>query len=332
MLRPMRTPNSSPILARELLHDAEEFLKYLGSARGYSPLTLRAYRSDFLQFSKYLEHRGLPTDFTQLSVSTLYGWATHLGEQYAPATVRRKLDSLSSLLTHLRNLGVIDSNPLATVPRPKRTRRIPDPPSTKECQQLLAACQTARERVILALLLFAGLRKSELIGLDHSGLDEDLSEVRIRNGKGGHQRVIPLHNTVRDAMAEYLGEHGRREGPLIISRAETRLGSTSFQRLFRRVVKRAGLEERGLTIHSLRHAFASQLVKAGVDVATVAELMGHSNISTTSAYLHSNAATKQDAIAKLCIPEKGGGPFETANEQTCRATRERFDCDEEVGG
>ena len=123
-----------------------------------------------------------------------------MGEKYAPATVRRKIDSLGSLLSHLRNLGLIDGNPLAAVPKPKRTRRIPDPPSTKECQQLLGACQTTQEQAIFALLIFAGLRKSELIGIDHSDLDEELSEVRIRNGKGGHQRLGFRANGKRHRM------------------------------------------------------------------------------------------------------------------------------------
>ena len=319
MLRPMSTPNSRradhttsrPKFARELPKEAEEFLRYLDRVRGHSPLTLRAYRSDFLQLTRYLARKGLPAEFTRLSTSILHRWATHLGEHYAPATVRRKLDSLSSLLTHLQHLGLIDGNPLAAIPKPKRTRKIPDPPSPEECRRLLAACQTSRERAILALLVFTGLRRSEVIGLDHSDLAEDLSELRVHCGKGGHQRIIPLHNAVRSALNEHINACACGDGPLIVSRARTRLGSTSLQRLFKRVLRRAGLQNRGLTIHSLRHAFASQLVKAGVDVATIAALMGHANISTTSLYLHSSTATKRAAISRLATAGPRSDPADS---------------------
>ena len=77
------------------------------------------------------------------------------------------------------------------------------------------------------------------------------------------------------------------------------MSASTFWRMFRRLIRRAGLEHNGLTPHGLRHHFGSQLVKAGVDVATIADLMGHSNISTTSVYLHSDSAAKREAINQL---------------------------------
>jgi len=140
--RTVAVQSTPPPCEDALPPEAEEFLGHLQSVRDCSPLTVRAYRGDFLQLSRYLKQQQLPVDFINLSSSTLYEWAAWLSERYAPATVRRRLDSLSALLRHLRNLGRIQVNPVATIPRPKRRRKIPDPPNPEEARRLLEACQT----------------------------------------------------------------------------------------------------------------------------------------------------------------------------------------------
>ncbi len=278
---------------------AEEWLEYLGTVRGYSQLTLRAYRSDLVQLVTFLSKRGTPVDFASLEPRMLYQWATHLGERYAPATVRRKLDTLSSLMRHLCNLGLADSNPLATIARPKRKRQIPDPPTASEGQQLLAACRTNRERSVIAVLLFCGLRKSEVIGLDCGDLAADLSQLRVRHAKGGDERVVPLCEEARTILKAYLEVIPDTSGALVLNKAGKRIGSTSLQRLFKRLLRRADLVERGLTIHSCRHAFASQLLKAGVNLRSVQLLLGHRSIASTEQYLHVTADDQQDAVDRL---------------------------------
>lgn len=284
----------------------EDWLEYLSKVRGYSPLTLRAYRSDLRQLVGFLQERGQSAVLTELRPPVLYQWAVWLGEQYAPATVRRKLDVVSSLMNHLRNLGIIERNPLATIPRPKRQRKIPSVPSPEECRRLLAACRRPAERVVLALLIFCGLRKAELIGLDRNDVAQDLGALTIRQGKGGHQRVIPLCQSVRDILCEYLQLHPGSEGPLVCNRVNKRLGSTSLQRLFKRVAKRAGLAERGLTLHSLRHGFATQLVTAGVNLRSVQQLLGHRSLTSTQQYLHLDQHMQEEAVGKLEARLQGG--------------------------
>lgn len=279
--------------------EAEEWLAHLRTVRGYSTLTLRAYRADVRQLSDFLQERQNQVDITSLEPRILYRWATQLGERYAPATVRRKLDAVSSLMTHLRNLGLIASNPLATIPRPRRKRKIPDPPTVVECQQLLGACQTSRERAVIGLLIFCGLRKSELIGLDRTDLAADLSQLSVRQAKGGDQRLVPTCQEARAVLRSYLDEQPQTDSPLICNKIGRRMGSTSLQRLFKRIVRRAGLEKRSLTIHSLRHSFASQLLRAGVNLRSIQMLLGHRSIASTEQYLHVAQQDQRDAVERL---------------------------------
>ena len=110
---------------------------------------------------------------------------------------------------------------------------------------------------------------------------------------------MPLCPTLRDLVITHLNQHDHPSGPLFVGRTGERTTVTSFARLFRRLLRRAELEDEGITPHKLRHAFGTTLVREGVDVATIAELMGHSNISTTSLYLHASPTTMRAAVEKL---------------------------------
>jgi site-specific recombinase XerD len=271
------------------------FLDFLSKVRGYSPLTIKAYSSDLKQLTASLAQAGV-TDPARADTTHLYDYARALAERHQPATVRRKLDSASSYYRHLVNTGALSRNPVALVPRPRRSRRIPHPPNPDQCRQLLRAGRTLREKTTIALLLTLGVRKAELIGANRSDLSPDLSALRIR-GKGDRERVVPVPPATGRLLRQYLeNEHPGTE-PLVTSFAGTRLGRTALQRMFRRLVKRAGLQDTGLTIHSCRHGFATNLLVIGCDVATLAALLGHASPTTTLGYLHSDPSRQAHAVA-----------------------------------
>lgn len=108
-----------------------------------------------------------------------------------------------------------------------------------------------------------------------------------------------MSDLAAQAVRTYAG--ARTSGPLLITGRGTRLGSTALQREFRRLLLRAGLDGRGYTLHSLRHAFATHVLRAGTDVATLRELMGHASIETTARYLHADAATKSAAVSAWAL-------------------------------
>ena len=163
----------------------------------------------------------------------------------------------------------------------------------------MAACATPQERIIVGLLRYCGLRRNELLLLDVAGIAADYSSIAV-SGKGYKQRAIPLHSDLRQLLRDYIPNLPTDEEQAVIrNQAGNRMSPTSFYRVFRKLLQRAGLADKSLTPHSLRHHFATELIRAGADLATVASLLGHGNVSTTSRYLHTDSATKRTAIGLL---------------------------------
>lgn len=152
-------------------------------------------------------------------------------------------------------------------------------------------------------MLMGGLRRGEVLGLNVESIDPECTQVLVR-GKGSKERVVPLCPILRDLLVAYLEKRPDAAGPLFVGRTGNRTTVTSLTRLFRRLLKRAGLEDEGITPHKLRHAFGTTLVREGVDVSTIAELMGHSSIATTSVYLHASPTTMRAAVGKLRFGER----------------------------
>ncbi len=287
-------------LTAETLHDARvlirEHLEYAAQVRGLSPQTIRAYRGDLAQFTRYLEQESLPQDARAINSKHLHQYARWLGQSRSPRSIARKLNCLSGFFDYLVNTGVVEGNPVDALQRPKFVEDFPPIPDEVTCAKLLDACETPRERTVAMLLLGCGLRNSEVRGLDVADIAADFSQITVRLGKGGKRRVIPLAAPVAHAVQGLVKEDRCRSGPLITTSTGSRLGNTGLQRLFKRLVRQAGLEGQGYTIHSLRHAFATHTLRAGSDVATLRDLLGHASLETTGRYLHANASTKTAAV------------------------------------
>jgi site-specific recombinase XerD len=274
-----------------------EFLVHIERVRRYSPHTVRSYAADLAQFRVWAAANGLPDTATDLQPEHFHRYASHLANLYAPSTVRRKLDCLSSFCNYLCALGAIPANRVATVPRPKRAQTIPSIPTIDESRHLLAACRSPRERAVLLLLMTCGLRKAELMALTVEDVAEDFASVTV-TGKARKQRRVPLPPQTRRAICDYLADRHIRAGPLILNRVGKAIGSTSLQRLFRRIVRQAGLDGRGWTIHTMRHCFATQMLRAGCDLPTLMELLGHGSLEASLTYLRADPGLKADAVAR----------------------------------
>lgn len=283
--------------AAETLAEAHE--RYLAHAqvyRGLAPQTIEAYRGDGARFLRFVADHHLPDGARDLTSRDIQAYANSLSGLSA-SSIRRVIYSLRGFFTFLQREGAIAVNAAVEVTLPKRRRRLPRFPSAEQCQALIAAAHTDTERAVVALLLMAGLRRGEVLGLDAEHVTADCSEVRIL-GKGGVERLVPLPDDARVALLRQVEGTGR-DGPVFRNRADKRMGETTLQRLWRRLLRRAGLEHEGFTIHSCRHAYATMLVRAGTDLRTVQELLGHADLSTTAVYLHSDLRTKREAIAHL---------------------------------
>lgn len=292
--------DADAIAATETVTDAlERYLEHAETYQGLSLTTIVAYGRDGGRFCQFLERQGLDRNVTCITRQHIQGWANSMAG-HAPATIRRRVYAIRALFSFLQREGTIQVNPAAGVSLPKRRRRQPHVPDRQQCMALLAAAHTTRDKAVISLLLMAGLRRAELLGLDAEDVSADGSELRVV-GKGEVERLVPLPEDARAALLRHIETADIRSGPVFRNRAARRMGNTTLQRLWRRLLRRADLADEGFTLHSCRHAYATLLVRSGSDIGTVQQLLGHSDLSTTGAYLHSDLRTKRDAVANLPI-------------------------------
>lgn len=305
-----RTGTGDSTLLSALMRD---FLTYIVEYRGHSPATARAYEHDCTRLLAFLNRAGLPCDPGEIGPRDIRLFLASLSGLSA-SSVRRTLYGVSSFLGYLVEMEIIPKNPAASVDPPKVKRTLPQVPTKQECSRMLGVCQHPAEAAVIGLLALAGLRRSEVLGLDVADVAADLGSLRV-DGKGGVQRMVPVSSHLAQLLEAYLSVRDGSTSPaLLLNEAGNRMQTTTLYRLFGRVLKRAGLQESGITPHSLRHAFATELVRAGVDVATISELLGHSNISTTSIYLHATSETKRAAVEMLRLLPEVSNATSTRNE------------------
>ena len=169
-------------------------------------------------------------------------------------------------------------------------RKLPFLMGAKDPEKILRQADSFRDRLILMVLLGCGLRVSELCNLDvdHINLDDpEVPSLWVRNGKGGKDRLVPIHNKLVGPLRGWIGE--RKTGSVFQSR-QGRISPRRVQVLFREFCQAAGLpastNPRRYTPHKFRHMFATRLLDAGADLFAVMELLGHQSIQTTQIYLH----------------------------------------------
>jgi len=276
----------------------EQFLEYQKSYRSHSPLTIATYRCDLGQFCNWLNsRRGHLPEPDAVNRELVMQWTVKLAG-LASATVCRKISALSTFFGFLVDLGELDANPARRIPLPKPAGRIPSAISEDEAQQLIGAANSPFERAILLLMLTAGLRRSEVGSIRLEDVDLE-NQALLVHGKGAKQRMVPLMPQTAEAIRAYLPTRPESDQPyLFLSPQGRRLANDFLNRALRRILARSGLGKR-ITPHMLRHTFATHLVRNGVDVRTVQELLGHSDLETTANYLHSDTRAKETAVALI---------------------------------
>jgi integrase/recombinase XerC len=213
---------------------------------------------------------------------------------YSKSTIARKLATLRSFYKYLVRQGQVEASPVSVVRTPRQDRRLPKCLDVGQMEALLAAPDTAtllgsRDRAILETIYSAGLRISELVGLNVEDLDEFAEALRIR-GKGKKERLVPLGGKAIEAIENHLqmrrsafGAPGR--GPLFVNKAGRRLTDRSIRRKLDGYLLQAGIDVH-ISPHVLRHSFATHMLNAGADLRSVQEMLGHESLSTTQIYTH----------------------------------------------
>jgi integrase/recombinase XerD len=289
-----------------------DFLAHLEFERGLSRNTLAAYRTDLLQFGRFLAARG--RDATTADPSDLSDFLADLAQgdgngrpSCSTATVSRKAACLRSFYRHLRREETITDDPAARLETPRRGKKLPEVLSYSEVQRLLAQPRgddpvTIRDRALLELMYASGLRASETTSLGLADVDLEHGIVRAR-GKGPKERLVPIGGKAVAAVRVYL-RSGRPK--LVRSSDESKLfvnfrgGPLTRQGLYKIVLRHAataGLGDR-MSPHTLRHSFATHLLAGGCDLRSVQEMLGHADLSTTQLYTHLSGEELKEAYFK----------------------------------
>jgi integrase/recombinase XerD len=283
-----------------LVGQIERYLDHLTVERGLSDNTVAAYRRDLRRYARFCaEHHvrdaaGAGEDTVAAFVAGLSVSTHSEGTPYSSSSIVRALSSVRAFHRFCESEGESDLDPTAGIVRPRLSRRLPRPLSVEEMGRLLEAPDQEtpvglRDRALLELLYGAGLRVSELAGLDVDDLDLEGGSVRVF-GKGAKERDVPLGRFASRALEAYL-RRGRPALARPASRSALFLGERGGRRLTRQNVSKrltlharaAGLQRR-VSPHSLRHSFATHLLEGGADVRVVQELLGHASVATTQIY------------------------------------------------
>lgn len=280
----------------------ERFLSYLRVERNASALTIKSYREDLAALVEYLTDvgSGAPSP-GKLGTVELRGYVAALHEAgYAKTTIARRLASLRSFFRFGQREGWTKSNPAKPLRNPRKSRSLPHFLSSQDIERLLFAPPVAepaglRDRAILEVLYSAGLRVSELAGLNSADVDFAGGTVRVR-GKGRRERIAPIGSFAARALKEWLAvrrlsprEKAGPEAPVFVNKFGRRLTTRSVGRMLEKHLRATGLDRR-TTPHTLRHSFATHLLDRGADIRSVQELLGHKSLVTTQIYTHVSTA------------------------------------------
>jgi integrase/recombinase XerC len=288
-----------------------EFLRHLALEKNASPHTVKSYREDLTQALDFFRTRlgqlsPGPDRLTTRLLRAYLAWLHELG--YARTTVARRVCAVRSLCRFLCRQGTLTANPTDGLRGPRQDKKLPHFLSVEDVTRLVGAPPAdtplgLRDRALLETLYSAGLRVSELTGLDVEDVDlgEGIATVR---GKGRRERLALLGPPALVALRLWLEARAslaqalRRDGSaMFLNKNGTRLSSRSVGRLLEKYLKLAGLDPR-TSPHTLRHSFATHLLDNGADIRSVQELLGHRSLSTTQIYTHVTTHRLQQSYEK----------------------------------
>jgi len=286
-----------------------EFIEALSSEKGLSGNTCKAYRRDLEEFRAYAEggagalgsgkeedQARDPVAADQVDALTIRGYLGYLHKRNKKTTIARKLSALRSFFRHLIRYGKLSESPADQILTPKQDRTIPVYLPVDDMFRLLDAIGTdtllgSRNRALFEVLYSAGIRVSELTGLDTQDVDLHSRTIRV-TGKGNKQRLVPIGRKAAAAIGRYrqalereAGIGVEAEGALFRNNRGGRLTVRSIARILEAIARRIGIHI-PVSPHALRHSFATHLLDAGADLRVVQELLGHRSLSTTQKYTH----------------------------------------------
>ncbi len=285
----------------------DSFIEILDAEKGYSLHTLRAYRSDILDFiGFFLESQTDPKDPDGLdTLENQYLFLARILEldkngvrkylsgqvkrQKSKRTISRRLSALKSFFDFLVRAGLINMNPADTIPFPKLEKTIPRFLNIDDLFRLLDSIKTdtwleKRNLAMFETFYSTGMRISEIHGLEMNDVDFKSQMIRVF-GKGSKERVVPVGKRALDAICAYRKAIDHPIAPVFLNKQYSRLSIRSIGRILAKIVNECGLSV-PVSPHTLRHSFATHMLDSGADLRGIQEILGHASLSTTQVYTH----------------------------------------------
>lgn len=290
-----------------LQKDLEDFSIYQKVEKGHSQHTIEAYRRDLQVFLHFLEKFSI---FSWEKVNrrhVIEFLETKKKKSFAATSIARCLAGIKAFFSFLKREGVIKKNVVALLETPKTWQLIPTVLSIEEIELLMqqpdmSTKKGARDRAILEVLYGAGLRVSELCQLEISDVDDDF--LKIRKGKGGKERIVPIGMKAVKALDHYLcfrdGPNEEGVDALFIGRNQKKIDRLSVWSMVKKYAKKAGIKK-NIFPHTFRHSFATHLLDNGADLRVIQEMLGHASIDNTDRYTHVSCSRLKQAF-ESCHP------------------------------
>jgi len=274
------------------------FLITLEKERGYSKLTIKAYRNDLNRFYDFLRnyHGQDNLDLDSIDRQTIRHFlGMEYDKKYSTKTVARRLASVKSFFRYLVKAEVIEDNVTIHVKTPKVPKSLPNFVSKNLIETLMNAPPAdtiagLRDRAILELFYSTGIRLSELVNLNIGDFQPEKKLVRVF-GKGKKERLLPYGKVAENSIVHYLKKRKLSlkpafyDKPLFVNSKENRISERTIQRRMNKYIQLVADGKR-LGPHLLRHTFATHLMESGADIRAVKDLLGHSSLSSTQIYTH----------------------------------------------
>ncbi|MES2178655.1 MAG: tyrosine recombinase XerC [Gemmatimonadota bacterium] len=303
--------------ATEAPSDVQEYLRHLAKERDVSPHTVKAYERDLHEFVQFVSGFFGTERWTWESVDRLAmrGFLAQLARRgVGKRTISRTLSGVRSFYRWMHRNEMVEVNPAKAVGAPKLEKYLPGYLDRAQIDLLFQMAELramegnfgdVRNLAILELFYSTGMRLSELQGLSRGDLDLVSQQVKVR-GKGRKERIIPVgdhamlalrnYESKRDELLRTVGPKGERSA-YFLARTGKRIGPRMVQKVVSAFLSEID-EDAGLSVHSLRHTFATHLLDNGADLRAVQELLGHSSISTTQIYTHTSVERLKQVYEK----------------------------------
>lgn len=271
--------------------------------KGYSHRTIKSYVN---LVAAYARHVGKSPELTDCEDARAF--MVYLIEERKCSTSHLHQAYSAIKVLFVQVLGRADCGD--KIPRAKRAKTLPTVMSVEEVERLVRSLANIKHRTMLQVLYSTGLRVSELIGLRIRDIDSGRNTITVRHGKGAKDRQIPLSPTLLQLLREYWKIYRPVEFLFEGERSGAQMSERTVQAVFEHAKKASGIKKK-ISAHTLRHSYATHLLEAGTDLLTIRNQLGHSNISTTTVYLHLQTGVRagKDLLEGLDLEHRDAAHF-----------------------